>query len=338
MASNTHVVIAGGGFAGLETAFLLRHRLHDRVDITIVSDKDRFLFRPNTIYIPFGLDPAELEIPLDQPARRQHMRIVHDRVVGVNPAAHTLQLERSEVEYDKLVIATGAGMKPEEIPGLAEHGSTIWTPETMLTLRRTVERIVERGKAGTPTTVLFLIPPNNKCAGPLYEIVFMLDTHLRRQHARSPVKIVWATFEQSYIQAFGPKLHEVVTHEFAERGIEGHREKLATEVTASQVRFQDGEAIDYDELISFPPYVSAVRYDALPSDERGFIQTDPLTRAVQGVSDVYAPGDAGVPRLPSGRRDGRGDSSRRPAAGRAARYLRPVSMCVMEQFDKATFA
>jgi len=345
MASNTHVVIAGGGFAGLETAFLLRHRLHDRVDVTIVSDKDRFLFRPNTIYIPFGLDPAELEIPLDQPARRQHMRIVHDRVVGVNPAAHTLQLERSEVEYDKLVIATGAGMKPEEIPGLAEHGSTIWTPETMLTLRRTVERIVERGKAGTPTTVLLLIPPNNKCAGPLYEIVFMLDTHLRRQHARSPVKIVWATFEQSYIQAFGPKLHEVVTHEFAERGIEGHREKLATEVTASQVRFQDGEAIDYDELISFPPYVSAVRYDALPSDERGFIQTDPLTRAVQGVSDVYAPGDAGdFPVKQAFLAFLQADATAEAIVADVQRQAEPrvtfdpVSMCVMEQFDKATFA
>jgi len=273
------------------------------------------------------------------------MRIVHDRVVGVNPAAHTLQLERSEVEYDKLVIATGAGMKPEEIPGLAEHGSTIWTPETMLTLRRTVERIVERGKAGTPTTVLFLIPPNNKCAGPLYEIVFMLDTHLRRQHARSPVKIVWATFEQSYIQAFGPKLHEVVTHEFAERGIEGHREKLATEVTASQVRFQDGEAIDYDELISFPPYVSAVRYDALPSDERGFIQTDPLTRAVQGVSDVYAPGDAGdFPVKQAFLAFLQADATAEAIVADVQRQAEPrvtfdpVSMCVMEQFDKATFA
>jgi sulfide:quinone oxidoreductase len=43
------VVVLGGGFAGLESAFLLRSNLGDRVDITLVSDRDEFLFKPNTI-------------------------------------------------------------------------------------------------------------------------------------------------------------------------------------------------------------------------------------------------------------------------------------------------
>jgi NADH dehydrogenase FAD-containing subunit len=345
MTAKTHVVVAGGGFAGLETAFLLRHRLHDGVDITIVSDKEEFLFRPNTIYIPFGLDPAELEIPLAHPARRQHIRVVHDIVVGVDESAHKLQMERSELEYDKLVIATGSGMSPEEVPGLADHGATIWTPETMLDLRRTVERVVERGKAGTATTVLFLIPPNNKCAGPLYEIVFMLETHLRRQGARSPVHIVWASAEQSYIQAFGPKLHEVVTHEFQERGIDGHLQRVATEVTDTDVRFEDGTAIAYDDLVAFPPYVSAVRYEGLPSDDRGFIRTEQSTRAVEGVADVYAPGDAGDFPVKQAflaflQADATAEAIAADVEGRPRPRVTfdPVSMCVMEQLDKAVFA
>src|SRR5574341_64006 len=232
MTAKISVVVAGGGFAGLETAFLLHHRLHGHVDITLISDQERFIFRPNTIYIPFGLDPAELEIPLLHPTQRQGIKFVSDRVVGVDPGEHRLTLEHGVVGYDKLVIATGAGIRPKEIPGLDEYGATIWTPETMLGLRTTVKRIVERGKAGTPTTVLFLIPPNNKCAGPLYEIVFMLETHLRRQEARSSVRIVWASSEHSYIQAFGPKLHDVVTREFAERGIEGHLDHRVTNVSA----------------------------------------------------------------------------------------------------------
>ena len=59
------------------------------------------------------------------------------------------------------------------------------------------------------------MPPNNKCAGPLYEIVFMLETWLRREGMRERVKITYSTFEQSFIQAFGPRLHEVVVAEFA---------------------------------------------------------------------------------------------------------------------------
>lgn len=48
-------LVVGAGFAGLETAFHLRHSLGDRVQLTIISEQPYFLFKPNTIYIPFGL-------------------------------------------------------------------------------------------------------------------------------------------------------------------------------------------------------------------------------------------------------------------------------------------
>lgn len=344
MAAQPRIVIAGGGFAGLETAFLLRHRLHGQMDITLVSDKDDFHFRPNSIYIPFGLDPAELRIPLAHPTERQHINFVHGSVAGVDSANRRLQLQDRNIDYDKLVIATGASMRPEEVPGLAEHASTIWTVDQMLGLRHTIDRIVERGRAGTPTTVLFLIPPNNKCAGPLYEIVFMLETHLRRKDARSPVKIVWATSEHSYIQAFGPKLHEVVTHEFEHRGIEGQVEHAVREVTPGKAHFTNGATFDFDELISFPPYISAVRYEGLPSDDRGFIATNPLDRAVSGQADIYAPGDAGdFPVKQAFLAFLQADATAEAIAGEVTHSaprvtFDPVSMCVMEQFDKATFA
>jgi hypothetical protein len=38
-------------------AFYLRMNLRDKAEITLVSDQDHFLFKPNTIYILFGLDP-----------------------------------------------------------------------------------------------------------------------------------------------------------------------------------------------------------------------------------------------------------------------------------------
>jgi len=47
--AKARVVVLGAGFAGLETAFYLRHTLHDKVELTVVSDRDYFLFKPNTI-------------------------------------------------------------------------------------------------------------------------------------------------------------------------------------------------------------------------------------------------------------------------------------------------
>jgi sulfide:quinone oxidoreductase len=58
------IVVLGGDFGGLETAFYLCMRLHDKADTTLVSGHDHFFFKPNTIYMPFGLDPNELRLDL----------------------------------------------------------------------------------------------------------------------------------------------------------------------------------------------------------------------------------------------------------------------------------
>jgi len=345
MTDRARITILGAGFAGLETAFLLRMRLRDRADLTLVSEQREFTFRPNTIYVPFGSDPADLVIDLGKPFRRRHVDFVQGSVTGVDPQEHEVALSDGRtIGYDKLVIATGAGMRAEEIPGLAEHAATIWTPSSMLGVRERFQRVRDDAKDARRSRVLFMIPPNNKCAGPLYEIVMMFETWLRREGARQQVEITWSTSEQSYIQAFGPRLHHLVSGEFSRRGIEGHTGDVVTEIAAGEARYADGGTRAFDHLIAFPPYVSSVRYDALPSDERGFIQTEPATRQVVGAPDVYAPGDAGdFPVKQAFLAFLQADTvAEHIAASTGVNAFEspfdPVSMCVMEMLDKATFA
>jgi NADH dehydrogenase FAD-containing subunit len=345
MTGRQRIVILGAGFAGLETAFLLRMRLRDRADLTVVSEQQAFTFRPNAIYVPFGADPADLVVELAKPFRRRDVDFVGGSVTGVDPDEHEVALAGGRtVGYDKLVIATGAGMRPEEIPGLAEHAATIWTPSSMLGVRRRFQQVRDDARGGRRSRVLFLIPPNNKCAGPLYEVVMMFETWLRREGARERVDITWSTSERSYIQAFGPRLHHLVAGEFSRRGIEGHTEEAVSEIGPGEARYADGTVRTFDHLIAFPPYVSAVRYDALPSDDRGFIQTERATRQVAGRPDVYAPGDAGdFPVKQAFLAFLQADTVAEHIAAGAGmdpfeRPFDPVSMCIMEMLDKATFA
>jgi NADH dehydrogenase FAD-containing subunit len=345
MSDRPRIAILGAGFAGLESAFLLRMRLRDRADLTIVSERESFTFRPNSIYVPFGADPNDLVVDLQKPFHRRRIDYVQGAVTGVDPTAHEVKLEDAPtVGYDKLVIATGADMRPDEIPGLAENAATIWTPESMLGVRERFQRIRDDAKAGRRNHVLFLIPPNNKCAGPLYEIVMMFETWLRREGVREHVEITWSTFEHTYIQAFGPRLHEVVSAEFAERGIDGHTGEVATEITSDEVRYADGGTRSFDQLVAFPPYVSSVSYEALPSDDRGFIRTEMTTRQVVGEPDIYAPGDAGdFPVKQAFLAFLQADTVAEHIAAETGTHdfenpFDPVSMCIMEMFDKATFA
>jgi sulfide:quinone oxidoreductase len=76
MNTPVRIPIVGGGFAGLESAFLLRSRLGARADLTLISNTESFLFKPNTIYIPLGGDPESLLIPLARPTSKRDIRLV----------------------------------------------------------------------------------------------------------------------------------------------------------------------------------------------------------------------------------------------------------------------
>ena len=338
------VVVLGAGFAGLETAFYLRHTLHDRVELTLVADRDYFLFKPNTIYIPFGEDPEKLKIPLDEAIRRKHLGFIQDRVQAIDPDSQKVRLSKSELGYDFLVVATGADMRPEEIPGLKEHALTVWTPEEMLRLRAAYLKLEEQAKGGSRRKLLFLVPPNNRCSGPLYEIVMMTDTWLRRQQVRDNVEIIWTTYEEGFIQAFGPRLNTVVTDEFEERGVSGQKGFVVTQVEPGVVHYQNGERRSYDLLVSFPPYIAGQRYSPLPMDDRGFIHVDADSRRVKGYSNIFAVGDtADFPIKQAFLALLQGDAAAAHLAaeidGRKPEVLyEPVSMCVMEELNRATFA
>ncbi len=338
------ILILGGGFGGLETAFGLRLLVRERADITVVSDQDHFLFKPNSIYVPFGLDPDRLKVPLAKPTAKRDIELVQGRAHDIDPDARRVKVDGRTLDYDQLVVATGSGMRASEIPGLAEHAISMWTPAEMLELRDGFERTLDAAKAGNHQRVLFLIPPNNKCAGPLYEIVLMFETWLRRKGGREATSITWATYEDGYIQAFGPRLHELVTEEFERRGIEGHTDWVVDSVDSKGVEFHNGERVDHDLLVAFPPYVASTPFPGLEADDRGFLVTDLATRCLERHPDIYAVGDAGdFPVKQAFLAFLQGDAVASQIASvilgtEPKLSFDPVSMCIMEQFDKATFA
>lgn len=345
MPATPQVLVLGSGFAALETAFLLRMRLHERVDIRLVSEREEFLFRPNSIYVPFGADPDSLRVDLHKAFSKRDIDFAQGSVAEVDPNDKVVStVDGQRFSYDKLVVATGADTNVGEIPGLAENSATIWTTDSMLEVRKRFEEARDRAKRGEQQRILFLVPPNNKCSGPLYEIVFMLETWLRRQHVRDNVDITWSTYEHGFIQAFGPRLNDLVTEEFADRSIDGHLEEVVTEVKPGEVHYADGSTRAYDHLIAFPPYVSAVRYEGLDSDERGFVLTELETRQAVGHPDIYVPGDAGdfpIKQAFLAFLQADAVASHITSEVSERTFDQPfdsVSMCIMEMLDKATFA
>src|SRR6188472_1824318 len=97
-----HVVIAGGGVAGLEAALALRDLAGDRVSITMLAPEKDFVFKPLSVAEPFGLGHAQ-RLPLKRFARDVDVELVQDGLASVSPSSHVLVTTGGdEVKYDKL--------------------------------------------------------------------------------------------------------------------------------------------------------------------------------------------------------------------------------------------
>ena len=81
-----HVVIVGGGVAGLEALLALRAMAADRVSLTLAAPERDFSYRPLAVAEPFGLGHA-YRVPLSQFADYAGAQLVLDATVAVEDAA-----------------------------------------------------------------------------------------------------------------------------------------------------------------------------------------------------------------------------------------------------------
>lgn len=288
------VVVLGGGFAGLETAFALREHGGGGVEVALVSKRGRFVMRPATLRVPFGATVDSAHLDIGPAAARRGILFVHGSVSGLDLRAGEVETtEGRQIAYDRLVIATGADPDWDRIPGLQERALSIWEVDDLLRMRRELAGLEDAARHGRSSTILFALPPGNSCPKPLYEIALATDAWLRRRRIRHAVTLNFSTYERTYLQALG-QLDGEVNAEFRRRGIHGNRLYALDRVDDDRAHYRNGAAIEYDLLVTHPPQQPAVRYERLEADERGWLIADPETRESPGHPEIQVVGDAGA--------------------------------------------
>ncbi|MHB1654557.1 MAG: NAD(P)/FAD-dependent oxidoreductase, partial [Desulfitobacteriaceae bacterium] len=120
------VIIVGGSFGGLTAAFELRRHLGRRAEITVVAEMDAFAFAPSFPWVALGLrKPKDITVGLDKLLSRKGIKFLQATVLKIDPGKQEVDLGNRSLSYDYLVIATGAHLDFEAIPGLGpEKGYT----------------------------------------------------------------------------------------------------------------------------------------------------------------------------------------------------------------------
>ena len=146
----THVVILGGGFAGVTAAINLEKefRADPTVAFTLVSETNALLFTPMLAEVAASsLEPTHISTPLRSSLRRTS--VVRSQVSGIDLANRRVQLSDREktLAYDHLVLALGAVSRVPPGDGIAEHALEFKTLADAIRIRNHVIDAFDRADA-----------------------------------------------------------------------------------------------------------------------------------------------------------------------------------------------
>jgi NADH dehydrogenase len=103
-----HVLIVGGGFAGLNAAKVLGHS--NAVEVTLVDRQNHHLFQPLLYQVAMaGLSPADIAAPIRSIlSRYRNIRVLQGKAKVIDLDRAAVEFEFGDLTYEYLVVACGA--------------------------------------------------------------------------------------------------------------------------------------------------------------------------------------------------------------------------------------
>ncbi len=248
MASRHRVVILGGGFGGLGAA----HRLkRTPVDITLLDRCNYHLFQPLLYQVATGsLSPANIAAPLRQILRRQkNTKVLLGEAVDIDAANRCVILSDGSLEYDTLVVATGATHQYFGHDEWEEFAPGLKTVEDATAMRRRILLAFEAAerepdpsklKAWMTFVIVGAGPTGAELAGALGEIAHDTLTHDFRDIDPSQTQIILVEGTDRALPTYPPKLSQAAREMLVRLGVTVRTGAMVTDVKADSVTIREG--------------------------------------------------------------------------------------------------
>jgi len=283
------IVILGGGVGGIVVANELRRVLSREHSIRIVERSATHAFAPSFLWLMVGQrTPGTITRPL-----RNLLEAGIDLTIGeakeVDARAKRVRVGSEFIDYDFLILAAGAELDFESIPGL-ESTETFFTLDGASRLHGVLREL----RGGTVAVAIGGTP--YKCPGAPAEGAMLIADFLRNRGAVSQVRLY--TPESQPMPVAGPELGSAVIQMLRDRGIEYHANHKLTSVESGSLSFAGRDTVRADLVISIPPHrAPAVLATAGVSNANGWAPAEPRSLATSDPS-IFAIGDCAAIPLP----------------------------------------
>ena len=245
------VVIAGAGFGGLTCARALKSA---PVDVLLVDRNNYHLFTP-LLYQVAGalLDPGEIARPVRQLIRPlQNADFRQASITGVDFAGRRLLTDRGPIDYDYLVLATGAQSDYFGNRSVAQHTMGLKELDEGLALRNRILSMFEASRwtedpARRRELLSFAVvgggPTGVEMSGAISELIRLVLRKDYRDLDINEVRVVLIEAAPYVLGPFVPSLRDAALRSLRRKGIEVMLDAKVEEATSSSVRLVDGRAI-----------------------------------------------------------------------------------------------
>ncbi|MEQ1727869.1 MAG: NAD(P)/FAD-dependent oxidoreductase [Vicinamibacterales bacterium] len=300
-----HVVILGGGFGGLDAARTLADA---PVRITLVDRHNYHLFQPLLYQVATAsLSPGDVASPIRWILRRQaNARVLLADVRGIDPQHRCVQLDPSVgdagrvLEYDFLVVATGAAHAYFGHPEWAARAPGLKTLDDALDIRRQVLLAFEAAERETDPSaqhrlLTFVIvgggPTGVELAGALAEIARQSLRQDFRAIRPETARIVLLEGGPHLLAAFPEPLRHAAAASLTRLGVEVRTGDIVTAVDDEGVKIGDeriaAQTVLWAAGVAASPVAASL---GVPLDRAGRVLAEP-TLQVPGVPNVFVVGD-----------------------------------------------
>jgi len=147
MSNTTEIVLIGAGYAGIAAAKKLakKYKRDDTVTITLI-DRHSYQTMMTELHEVAGarVEPEAIQYDLRRLFARTKVKLVTDEVVGVDHEKKIVKTKTGAFDYDYLVLGMGSEPNDFGIPGVKEHGFTLWSWDDSVKIRHHIEKMVRR--------------------------------------------------------------------------------------------------------------------------------------------------------------------------------------------------
>jgi NADH dehydrogenase len=299
-----HVVVIGGGFAGLN--LVTRLAKDKKIRITLV-DRNNYCFFPPMLYqVATGfLESSNISYPFRKMLRKfPNISMRMAGLLHILPDQNTVVLSNGDLKYDHLVIASGVTTNYFGMNNIREGALPMKTLGDALRLRNHVLAQVEQASDEVSdrerTKYLTIVIVGNGPTG--VELAGMLSDMQRdilyRDHPElkgSAVlpHIVLVDGNDRVLGAMSSKNSKYGLKSLSRMGVDVRFGMIVKDYTDGKVLFSNGDVIETTTLI-WAAGIVGQRFEGLPADVFGpgsRIKVDPFNKVI-GTDNIYAIGDA----------------------------------------------